>query len=124
MTVDNRFKDFPIDARFPSVGRDVRFEDFPTDKRFLDGIDTRFEGPAYGGLGLPGHVVTLSGWYEDGNWDIRVPTGEAISALIAWEFEGAWNIHTPTDPAVAPSWTVPDRAEAQGYTIWDIGVPT
>jgi hypothetical protein len=76
------------------------------------------------GQSVPGIVAALPGWYRFGDWDIRVPTGEAISALIAWEFEGAWNIHTPTDPDATPSWTVPDRAEAQGYTIWEIGVPT
>lgn len=73
---------------------------------------------------VPGIVAALPGWYRNGDWDIRVPTDEAFCALIDWEFEGAWNIHTPTDPGIAASWTVPDRPEAQGYTIWDFGVPT
>ena len=67
---DNRFKDFPVDARFPSLGRDVRFEDFPTDKRFTGGLDTRFQGPAYGGGGaipvITG-VPTISGTAAVGN---------------------------------------------------------
>ena len=45
---DNRFKDYPIDARFPTPGVDVRFKDWPTDNRFRDGLDTRFEGSVYG----------------------------------------------------------------------------
>lgn len=73
---------------------------------------------------LPFHVSLMRQWYEIGDWDIRVPTGAEISAVIGWEFNGAWNIDTPTDPSAAPSWTVPDRAGAQAYTIWDIGVPT
>lgn len=59
---DNRFKNFPTDNRFPTVGRDVRFEDFPIDKRFLDGADTRFQGDEYGGeAGPPAVAPSISG---------------------------------------------------------------
>lgn len=45
---DNRFKDYPIDARFPEPGVDARFPEPGVDARFQNGVDTRFEGDAYG----------------------------------------------------------------------------
>lgn len=58
---DNRFKDFPYDARFPSPGVDVRFDTPGLDRRFMDGQDTRFEGSDYGGIPVIGGVPSLAG---------------------------------------------------------------
>ena len=58
---DNRFKDYPIDARFPGAGVDVRFQNWPVDGRFFGGLDTRFEGSVYGGVLPYGYAVLAIG---------------------------------------------------------------
>lgn len=58
---DNRFKDFPYDARFPSPGVDVRFDTPGLDRRFMNGQDTRFEGSDYGGIPVIGGVPSFAG---------------------------------------------------------------
>lgn len=62
---DNRFKDFPIDYRFPSPGEDVRFANFPIDARFPEPwVDTRFQGDFYGGSS----ILALFANNEPGVW--------------------------------------------------------
>lgn len=73
---DNRFKDWPIDYRFPSPGVDVRFKDWPADNRFRDGLDTRFEGDAYGGVGVTISGVTINPFSAT----LTAPSGYAITA--------------------------------------------
>lgn len=52
---DNRFPSPGVDARF--TGTDVRFPSPGTDARFSGGLDTRFQGPTYGGGGDPEDLV-------------------------------------------------------------------
>jgi hypothetical protein len=63
LMTDNRFKNFPVDARFPTPGADVRWQTQGVDGRFQGGLDTRFQGSDYGQIASFG--VTLTGLATD-----------------------------------------------------------
>lgn len=92
---DNRFKNYPLDARFPGGGDDTRFPGGGVDARFSDLVDTRFEGDAYGDL----VSVELTGLSTDATYGDYALVGDhaGISAVMsdasaitayAWEIVG------------------------------------
>lgn len=90
---DNRFKDYPIDNRFPSAGLDARFVTGVDLEQRADGVDTRFDGPLYADVGAGS--ITAPAAYTAPQWalsDAPSPDGDTLTV----------NITAPVDDGGAP----------------------
>ena len=77
--VDNRFKDYPLDARFPVLGEDARFPGLAVDEEFPTlGAHTRFEGDTYAGVRAAIANLT-NGFAQPSKRSQMLATGAAFS---------------------------------------------